>query len=180
MPINCVHDFHFIMDGGMKNKLKSLDFFENQRSLSRIIVQILNFLTPVIRREHKWGKQRLSKYMPVCNDPDEIREHVHAYVPGELYRELKLLHQDLNFYSIGQLVRGFIDLFLGFVDVYNDDVFQELENIFARWRSEDEQTRQTPREFLRQLWRIIQNLPEKNRLITVYDYNFSPFWIFRT
>ena len=101
------------------------------------------------------------------------------YVPDELYRELKLLHQDLNFFSIAQLVREFFDFFLGLVDVYKDDVFQELEILFSRWRSEGKQTRQTSRKFLRHLWLIIQNLPGKNRLVTVYNKEYSPFWIFR-
>ncbi|MBN2441425.1 MAG: hypothetical protein JXJ04_08760, partial [Spirochaetales bacterium] len=105
--------------------------------------------------------------------------HVHVYVPDELYRELKLLHQDLNFYSIAQLVRELLDFFLGLVDVYKNKVFIELKKIFARWKAEDEETRLTPRESIRQLLKLIRFLPGKNRLITIYDNNYSPFWILR-
>ena len=174
-----VHDFHFVLDRGMKNKLNRLNLFKKSKSLSGIIIQILELLTPVIRKEHKWGKQRLSKYRAVCDDPEEIRDHVHVYVQGEMYRELKLLHQDLNFFSIAQIVRGFIDFFLGLVDVYKNEVFPELEKLFARWKSEDSETRLTPRKFIRQLWKLIRFLPGKNRLVTIYNNNFSPFWILR-
>ena len=179
MSMDGLHDFHFVMDRKMKNKLTSLDYFKGCKSVSGMIVNILKVLTPAIGKEHKWGKQRFSRYRAVCDDSEEIREHVHVYFPGEMYRELKLLHQDLNFYSIAQLLREVIDFFLGLVDMYRDEVFQELEKSFAHWRSEDEQTRQTPREFLLQLWKLIQFLPGKNRLVTVYNNKFTPFWILR-
>ncbi|MCW8966699.1 MAG: hypothetical protein OQK82_08465 [Candidatus Pacearchaeota archaeon] len=179
MSQSCVHDFHFVLNRGMREKLKNLNFSNKSNSISGMIVVILKKLIPVIRKEHKWGEQRMSRYMAVCDDPEEIREHTHIYVPDELYRELKLLHQDLNFYSIAQLLRWLFDLFLSFVDVYKDDVFKELEIIFARWRSEDSGARLTSRKFMRQLWKIIRFLPGKNRLVTVHNNDFSPFWILR-
>ena len=172
-----VHDFHFVMDRRMKNKLKELDFIKNSGSLSGILVKILHVLTPAFRKHHKWGKQQLSRYRFVCDDKEEIRDHVHMYIPGELYRELKLLHQDLNFYSIAQFVRGVIIFFLALVSVYEGEVFHILEKMFAYWKSEDEQARQTPLEFVLQLWKILCHLPENFRLVTIYDSSFSPFWV---
>ncbi|MBN2443387.1 MAG: hypothetical protein JXJ04_18645 [Spirochaetales bacterium] len=174
-----IHDFHMVINRKMKEKLKKLNLPHKSRSVSHQIVKILQFLIPVIGKEQKWGKQRLSKYMAVCNDPEEIREHTHLYMPGELYRELKLLHQDLNFYSIAQLIREFLRFFLGLVDMYKNDVFKELEKIFTRWKTEDDRNQLTSRKFIRQLWKIIRFLPGKNRLVTVYNINYSPFWIFR-
>lgn len=174
-----VHDFHFVMDRGMKKKLKELDFMNDSGSMSGILVKILQLLTPAFRKHHKWGKQQLSRYRFVCDDKEEIRDHVHMYIPGELYRELKLLHQDLNFYSIAQFVRGVIKFFLALVVVYKGGVIQVLEEVFARWKSEDEQARQTPLEFVLQLWKILRHLPENSRLVTIYDNSFSPFWVLR-
>ncbi|MBN2440466.1 MAG: hypothetical protein JXJ04_03955 [Spirochaetales bacterium] len=179
MIISNVHDFHFVMDRGMKEKIKNLYFFRGFKSVSRMIGKILEVLTPVIGKEHKWGEQRLSKYKAVCDDPEVIREHTHVYVPSELYRELKLLHQDLNFYSIAQLVRWLVDLFLTLVDVYKDDIFRVLDKLFARWRSDDKAAQLTMRKFIRQLWKIIRFLPGRNRLITIYNSEYSPFWILR-
>ncbi|MBN2440726.1 MAG: hypothetical protein JXJ04_05255 [Spirochaetales bacterium] len=179
MVLADVHDFHFVINQEMKEKLKNLDFIMKSGTLSGIMVKILHVLTPIIGKEHKWGDQRFSKYTAVCDDPEETREHVHMYVPVELYRELKLLHQDLNVYSIAQLVRELLRFFLDLVEVYKNDVFKELEKIFTRWRSEDEETRPSSGNLMRQLWRVIQLLPGKNRLVTVYNTNYSPLWVLR-
>ena len=173
-----VHVFHFILDREMKKKLKNLCIFKKSGSLSRVIVKIFSLLAPLIKKEHKWGEQRVSRYLPVCDDPDEIREHVHVYFPGEVYRQLKLIHQDLNVYSIAQLVRGFLSFFLALVNEYGNNVFQELKRLFTQWKDEDGKTRLTPRQIVRQLLQIIQHFSGKNRLINIYDRQFSPSWIF--
>ncbi|MBN2440704.1 MAG: hypothetical protein JXJ04_05145 [Spirochaetales bacterium] len=179
MSKECVHDFHFVLNRGMKENLLGLHVFKGYKSFSGIMVAILEKLVPVMVKEHKWGEQRLSRYRSVCTDSEEIRDHVHMYVPDKLYRELKLLHQDLNFYSIAQLLRWLFDLFLVFVDVYKDKVLEELGKTFTQWRLENEDDHLTLSEFMRQLLRIIRFLPGKNRLVTVYNPDFSPFWIFR-
>ncbi|MBN2441428.1 MAG: hypothetical protein JXJ04_08775 [Spirochaetales bacterium] len=179
MQSSRLHEFHFVLNRGMKDKILNIGFFNGSKSVSGMIVNILKVMTPVMGKEHKWGEQRMTRYAAVCNDPEEIRDHVHVYVPDELYRELKLLHQDLNFYSIAQLVRELLDFFLGLVDVYKNKVFLKLKKIFARWKAEDEDTRLTPRKSIRQLLKLIRFLPGKNRLITIYDNNYSPFWILR-
>jgi hypothetical protein len=87
----------------------------------------------------------------------------------------------LNFYSITQLVRGFLRFFLGLVGIFEGEVIIKLKNLFARWKEEEEEEelRQAPRDFLLQLWKIIQHLPGRNRLVTIYDHQFTPFWTFR-
>jgi hypothetical protein len=189
-----VHDFHLIMDQKMKKRLGGLKFFRDCQGLSRVIVNILQLLSPVVKREHRWGEQRMSRYKNVCTDPDEIRENVHVYLPGNLYRELKLMHQDLNFYSIAQMVREFLEWFLEFVDGHlhkNDnrgstnveqcegDALVELKAIFSQWKKEEADDRLTLCEYMRQLFRIIRHLPEKNRYVNIYNKDFSPFWILR-
>ena len=170
--------FHFVMDRGMKKDLKNLDIYEKKGSLSSVIVKIFSLLSPLVKKEHKWGKQRVSRYLPVCDDPDEIREHVQVYFPGEMYRQLKLIHQDLNAYSIAQLLREFLSFFLALVNEYGNNVFQELNRIFKQWQKEDGKIRLTPRKIAQQLLLIIQHFSKKNRLINIYDRQFSPSWIF--
>lgn len=106
--------------------------------MSGVIVQILPLLSPLLKKKHKWGKQKKSWHLQVSSRPKEIREHVHAYLPGEVYRELKLMHQDLNYYSIAQLVREFLRLFLYLVKRFGDNVFLGLQNIYKQWHEEDE------------------------------------------
>ncbi|MBN2443739.1 MAG: hypothetical protein JXJ04_20425 [Spirochaetales bacterium] len=179
MSLSNIHDFHFVIDREMKKKINNLDLFKKSRGLSGKIIRILQLLTPVLGKEHKWGKQRFGRYRAVCDDPKEVRENVHVYMPDKMYRELKLLHQDLNFYSIAMVVRLLVNFFLGLVEIYKNRVIQELKKLFAQWRSEDSETRLTPRKFVRQLLKIIRFLPGKNRLVTIYNEEYSPFWVFR-
>ena len=174
-----LHDFHCVLDRNMKERLRDLDIFKPARGVSGIVVRILQVLIPVIRKELKWGEQRMSKYMNVCDDPDVVRDHVHVYVPDGLYRELKLLHQGLNFYSIAQFVRGLLDWFLRFVEGCEGDILQELQKLFASWAAVKKETRLTLKGYMRQLFTIIQHLPGKNRLIALYNQNYSPFWVLR-
>ena len=179
MCIKDVHDFHLVMGRGMKESLQDVKIFKDCMGLSGIIVGILKVLSPVVKQEHKWGKQRFSKYKAVCVDPDEVREHAHVYLPWELYKELKLMHQDLNFYSIAQLVRGLLEWFLRFMEGCKGDVLIELKKIFSQWAEVEAETRLSLGGYLRQLYRIIRHLTGKKRLVTVYDKDFIPFWIFR-
>jgi hypothetical protein len=189
-----IHDFHFMMNRGMKGRLAGLNMWGDCKGLSGIIVTILKVLSPVVKQEHRWGEQRMSRYKAVCPDPDEVREHMHVYLPEELYRELKLLHQDLNFFSIAQMVREFLEWFLGFVDGHlhkNDnrgstnveqcagDALAELKSIFSQWQEDEKNSRLTLCGYMRQLFRIIRHLPGRNRLINIYNKDFSPFWIMR-
>ena len=122
----------------------------------------------------------MSRYKAVCPNPDEVREHMHVYLPERLYRELKLLHQDLNFFSIAQMVREFLAWFLEFVDGCTGDAISELKTIFSQWAENEKNSRPTLCGYLRQLFRIIRHLPAGNRLVNIYDKDFSPFWIMRS
>ena len=173
-----MHVFHFVMNRGMKKDLKKLDMYKKTGSLSGVIVKIFSLLAPLIKKEHQWGEQRASRYLPVCDDLDEIREHVQVYFPCKVYRQLKLMHQDLNVYSIAQLLREFLRIFLGLVEEYGNNVFQELIKLFKQWKEEDGKTRLTPRKIVQQLLLIIQHFWGKNRLINIYDRQFAPSWIF--
>lgn len=179
MSKNGVHDFHLVMDRGMIEKLTDLECFKDFRGLSGVIVRILHLLSPIVKREHVWGEQRMSRYKAVCTDPDEVRKDVHVYLASELYRELKLMHQDLNYYSIAQMVRDFLCWFLGFVGVCKGDVLEELKDMFSQWVEEKESTRLSLCEYVRQLFRIVRHLPGRSRLVNIYNSDYSPFWIMR-
>jgi hypothetical protein len=176
-PESC--EFHLVIGGKMKKQLGSLDIFEKTVSLSGKIEKILSLLIPVMERKHKWGKQRKSEYKIVSRDPAEKREHVHAYLPISLYRRLKLMHQDLNAYSIAQLIREFLGFFLRVIDVFGDETINILKKIFYKWKRMKEVSRPTTNELLRQLRTILLYLPGHKELINIYDQNFSPLWIFQ-
>ena len=85
----------------------------------------------------------------------------------------------MNYFSIAQMVRDFLRFFLDLVKEYGDKIFDELQKLFKRWKKENRNNRLTPREIIRQLWRIIRHLPGQTGLINLYGSDFSPFWIFR-
>ncbi|MBN1697629.1 MAG: hypothetical protein JW881_08960 [Spirochaetales bacterium] len=173
------HEFHLIITDIMREKLRNLKLFGSSRSLSGVIVRIVSLVDPLIIKEHKWGRQRMSRYKSVSDNPAENREHVHVYFPEDVYRKIKLLHADLNCYSIAQFLRGLLELFLAMVERYGNRVFEEFEKIFKRWSVEERRLQQSTRKKLRQLFTIIKHLPRRNRLISLYTNHYSPIWILR-
>ena len=179
MTTSHLHEFHFILDSEMKQNLRDLPIYKATGSISGTIVKILLLLIPALEKEHKWGEQRMSRYIPVNENPDINREHIHTYIPNNLYRRMKLMHQDLNCYSIAQLVREFLKFYFDLVKKFGENIYKELKMLFKQWELEVEKTRLSPRKFIRQLVEILQHLPGQNRLINLYNRQFSPFWIFR-
>jgi predicted metalloendopeptidase len=85
----------------------------------------------------------------------------------------------LNFYSIAQFVRELLEWFMEFVEGCEGDALHELQELFAHWATIRKETRLTLKDYMRQLLTIVQHLPGKNRLIVVYNQNYSPFWVLR-
>jgi hypothetical protein len=173
------HEFHFVIARSVREHLKELRVFKKSLGFSKTVEKILEVLRPVIKCEHKWGRQRMSKYWYVSDDPDEKRDHVHAYLDEDVYRELKLIHQDLNFFSIGQIVRGFLELFLELIDEYGDDVFKELKKIYKRWEVQVKDFHLTLDEYLRHLSQILPRIEGGNGHLSLYDDTFTPLMILR-
>ncbi|MBN1699049.1 MAG: hypothetical protein JW881_16135 [Spirochaetales bacterium] len=171
------HEFHCIMTDNLRERLLDLTLFGSRCSLSGVVVKILTCIDPLIIKEHIWGKQQMSRYRAVSDDPDESRKHAHVYFTEEVYRKIKLLHADLNCYSIAQLVRWLLELFLAMVERYGNRVIEEFEKRFMQWSREEKGLQESPRRNLRQLYRIIQHLSERNRFISLYTGHYSPFWI---
>ena len=62
---------------------------------------------------------------------------------------------------------------------YYNSMFELLKKITNKqWKEEDGKTRLTLRKIVQQLLLIIQHFWGKNRLINIYDRQFSPSWIF--
>jgi hypothetical protein len=179
-----VHDFHFILDHRTKEQLFSNVIIRNTKiSLSNLIKRIIRDLIPIIRAEHQYGNQRVSKYKNVAEYPDGVVEHVHVYFFEPVYRELKCLHNDLNFYSIAQLVRYILRVFLELVEEYGRSLWLTLRMKGRRWAQEKKAIEWSTPIKLRQLYWILSNEASINKsigfIVTIYDRNFEPFWILR-
>lgn len=177
MSLSSNHEFHFIMDENMKMDLLNLSMGDNRGTLSGKIMKILSIIMPIIKKVHKWGDQKYSQYLPITNEPEKKRHHMHTYFPEHIYRQLKLMHHDLNFYSIGQLVRGFLRIFLSFVKHFGNKVYWVLNQIFKRWNEEDKLNKLTTHDLIRHLSLILQHFPDQSGFINIYTRFYSPFWI---
>ena len=174
-----MHDFHFRMNKTIKEQLLRIGPCRKDGNLSGSITSILKLLSPVMRREHQLGEQRESSYHLVKGEGEEQLADVHAYIPESCYRQLKMLHHDLNFFSIAQLVRFLIAIFLDLYQLYGDAVENELNGMFNQVREEERIQRIGKRKIVRQLYRFASVLLLKKRIFTIYDHNYAPFWIFR-
>ena len=173
-----IHQFHFVLNEKLLKRIKGLFFFQAEGGFSGVVRRILSALRPILRDEHNWNKQRHSKYMLVHPDKDEPRKHVCAYIDEDSYRFLKLMHADLNAYSIALIVRGFLRFFLCLVEVYEDRVFEYLAG-FSTHDPYEGKHRLPKRKAIQQLKLIMALLPGRDRLLTLYDKNYTPFKIFR-
>lgn len=169
--------FHFKMDSEMKNELKELDLFKQAGSFSQLVVNILSILIPLMEKKHFSGKQKGSKYEFINKDPEVMRESIFVYMPEWLYRQLKLMHQDLNWYSIAQLLRRFLRFFLDLVERFGDGFQKELDNLMGRCNADVEEFRFSHQVVLQLLQFIHQKSP-KIRLFTIYNCSFTPMKIF--
>ena len=167
------HLFHFIMDSGMIDELLQLDLLQETGDFSDLIVEILQRLYPVIENRHFSGNELSSRYMPVNADRKLARSSVLVDLPERLYRRLKLMHQDLNVYSIAQLVRGFLRLYLNFVKWHGEKADEEIDMLCEISRHRN---RALPRgyELLKQLLpaSVLQCI--KMSFFTLYSRDFSP------
>jgi hypothetical protein len=171
-------EFHFKMDSEMKQRLQSLEMYKKTGNFSGMIVRILSLLSPHLEKEHLRGEQRSSYYELVNVDKKVGRESVHVYLSEQKYRELKLLHNDLNFYSIAQLLRLMLRVFIGVMDVYGDEGVWILMQAFKDWKvkREKQKYRYVP---VRQFLHFIFQKPKISRFLTLYSNKFVPISIFR-
>ena len=161
------HEFHFKLNKKIKDRLRKL---AGDRKLSSFIVEILEKMQPFLEKLHFQGEEQESGYALVAD-----AESVHVYMPGSLYRQLKLIHQDLNLYSIAQIVRLGIGFYL---ELLNDWGRNSLNNFLKHCQKSWENIKSTFRkkkESIRQWW---DKSNTKIEIHTYYDSSYSPKAIF--
>ena len=174
-----MHDFHFVMDQEMRNRLSHTGAYIHTKSVSGSSRRILRLLAPVIKREHEWGRQRKSKYHHVRKSDSRIVSGIHIYISESDYREMKMLHHNLNFFSIAQLVRFLIEVYLELHSVYGDKLEAVLTELFREWEAMKKSQKVGYSEALRQLLKFYMAMPSNRRTLILYDCHFVPFRILR-
>ena len=105
------YDLHLILNEKLLLNLRKISKIEKTKSISGTIVAIFNRLSPVLKKYQAEFQNRKSRYKLVAN-LKEKRHNFHVYFPEEMYMKIKVLHEYLNFYSMAQIVREVLQLYL--------------------------------------------------------------------
>ena len=103
---NFEHELHFVVNSAMKKRLASIAK-KFDISLSGLIVYILQIYSNRVKKIYCFGPGDGNKYERIDGD-----SRIHLYLSKQDYRFLKKIHADLNFFSMGALMRRIILLFL--------------------------------------------------------------------
>lgn len=174
------HTFHFKLDSIRKQKLFRIAE-EQGLYLSDLIENIIKDFFSFIEAKHFRGYEQNSKYDLIQYSEEEIpRESVYVSLPYAIYRRLKLIHHDLNFYSIAQLVRWTIDQFLKLKWKQQDNLpeyLRKLDNLWERIK-DDYSVRMIAIRSRRENFSRLIPERRKQSFVTVYDSRYSAESIF--
>jgi hypothetical protein len=176
--IKKVYKFHLKIDEKMKTDLSGLSLFKQEGNISKLIVKVLTLLAPSIEEKHLKNEQMASQYEFVCGDKKAARKNVFVYMPDRLYRQLKLMHQDLNSYSMAQLLRLVLRKFLFLVNEFGEGVEMKLMEIYLEWKAKRNR-RKCEWKPVKELLHFIYQKAPTNRLLTLYSNKFQPIGFYR-
>ena len=88
------------------------------------------------------------------------------------------MHHNLNYYSIAQLLRSVLRIFLVFVNQIDGSGMRKLLRNYKLWKGERLKNRYRLKS-LRQLLHFIYQEPKRSRYLTIYSDKYSPISIFR-
>ena len=163
------YEFHFKINEKTLEKLKILAR-KLEMSLSKTIIFIFMSMHIFIERNHLMTKEKDSKYKIIA-DFEEERYSVHSYIELEIYKKLKHIHQDLNFYSMAQILREVIERFLEGCEKYGIFEFiKRLKKINEIWEEKKIIHKKNKKYFVRQLKGKKSRIPYCE---TVYNSNSS-------
>ncbi|HOJ63630.1 MAG TPA: hypothetical protein PLE45_04345 [Spirochaetota bacterium] len=102
----CEHELHIVVNSEIKKRLASIARKFNI-SISGLIVYILQIYNNRVKEIYCFGPEDGNKYERIDGDA-----RFHIYLSKQDYRFLKKMHADLNFFSMGALLRRIILFFL--------------------------------------------------------------------
>jgi hypothetical protein len=168
-----MHDYHFKLNEESRAKLLKISE-DMDLSVSATIVALFEKFMVFVEKNHLKAEEKNSIYRIIA-DPEEKRYSVHSYMPEKLYRKMKQLHLDLNYYSIAQVLRKMIELFiLGCLKYGVNKFISMLDKFNAIWSDKKEIFKKAKMIFIRQLSMKILNKPE---LLVKYDILSQPISI---
>ena len=128
-----MQEFDFVVNEDLFKKIKNL---KEKRGgyLSLIVRDIILLMLPVLKKKHLFEKRRDKDYRFI-NATHRIR----IYIPEEIYNELKLVHDQLNSFSMAILVRELLEVYFAGIEIEGEEEFiksiqkleREIENLKA-------------------------------------------------
>jgi len=113
-------EFDFVLNKSLFDKIKDLKDKKN-KDLSVIVREIILFMIPVLRKKHLYEKRREKDYKFI-NATEKIR----VLLPEEIYNELKLVHDQLNSFSIATLIRELLEVYFAGIQIYGEEKFMKM------------------------------------------------------
>ena len=100
-----IREFNFVIGQELHDKIK--DYSEKRNiSYNNAVIIIFNIMIPLLKKEHFTGVERKNKYQRIT-----AVKRVHLYLDIKIHREIKLIHSNLDFFSMAILVRFLIEEF---------------------------------------------------------------------
>ena len=113
-------EFDFVLNKSLFDKIKYLKEKKN-KDLSVIVREIILLMIPVLRKKHLYEKRREKDYKFI-NATEKIR----VFLPDEVYNELKLVHDQLNSFSIATLIRELLEVYFAGIQIYGEEKFMKM------------------------------------------------------
>lgn len=167
------HKYHFILDLDTILELEGILGLVQRDKIRILIKRILELMSVYIDQEHFEGKNRGSRYELVSKNPDVKRKELVIMIPEKVYRWLKLIQQNLNFYSIAQIVRMAIHFYL---KLYREHGWLLIKIVRARLENWNDKAAEHRRNCTPYCSISLKLLLEgvKNRLKIIYNSEYEP------
>jgi hypothetical protein len=166
------YDLHCVLNEKLLFDLKNISVDLKTKSISGTIVSVIETFMPYLEKYQNEFQNRKSEYKLIAKK-NEKRHHFHVYFPDNIYRKLKELHQYLNFYSMAQIIREMLQLYIN--EFYKNGIdkvqkkITEIRNKWAKWKS-----KQKDKEIIKPLVSTVIPIPS---ICVTYDANYHPYKI---
>ncbi len=125
-----IREFNFMIGQELQEKIKN--YCETKKiSYNKCLTIIFTIMIPLLKKEHFTGEERGNKYQVFT-----AFKRIHLYLDEKLYRELKLIHSNLDFFSMAAIVRFLIEKFFERLEENNGDekaIEREMREIWAEF-----------------------------------------------
>lgn len=179
----CLHDFHLKMDDALFERLDEVcDLFGGTTGVSGLMSAFLDEFPVWLEGEHFFSHEHDGEYLLINPDLEVKRRSVHLYFSKVVFRRLKMVHQDLNYFSMAQIVRKLAEILIKLAEKYGTGLWDYLRSLKWCWKQKCTEWKNTRKPIYRlQLSSSSYRVPGGGADFghqTAYDNYFSPLVIY--